>query len=67
MPRVEGKPLWKLLADMEPEQIVRAIDFTYITDAITKEGGPRSSEKKRASCKGHTPAALAAEMGYPAY
>src|SRR6266481_3777057 len=35
--RVEGKPLWKLLADMEPEQIVRAIDFTYITDAVTRE------------------------------
>src|SRR6476660_7859305 len=33
--RVEGKPLWKLLADFEPEQLVRSIDFKYIEDAIT--------------------------------
>jgi L-fuconate dehydratase len=33
--RTEGKPLWKLLADFEPEQIVRSIDFKYIEDAIT--------------------------------
>lgn len=31
----EGKPLWQLLADMTPEEIVRCIDFTYLTDAIT--------------------------------
>ena len=28
--KVEGKPLWKLLAEMPPEQIVSAIDFRYI-------------------------------------
>jgi L-fuconate dehydratase len=31
----EGKPLWKLLADLEPEQLVGAIDFTYISDVLT--------------------------------
>ena len=31
----EGKPLWKLLADMTPEQLVGCIDFRYITDALT--------------------------------
>lgn len=35
--RVEGKPLWKLLSDMDSEEIVRAIDFRYITDALTRE------------------------------
>ncbi|MCA9178723.1 MAG: fuconate dehydratase [Planctomycetales bacterium] len=30
-----GKPVWKLLADMSPEEIVRAIDFHHITDALT--------------------------------
>jgi L-fuconate dehydratase len=35
--RVEGKPLWKLLSDMDAEEIVRAIDFRYITDALTRE------------------------------
>ncbi|MDB5059403.1 MAG: Mandelate racemase/muconate lactonizing protein, partial [Chloroflexi bacterium] len=33
--KAEKKPLWKLLADMSPEQIVSCIDFQYITDAIT--------------------------------
>jgi L-fuconate dehydratase len=33
--RVEGKPLWLLLADMTPEQIVSAIDFRYIDDALS--------------------------------
>src|SRR5215207_2263974 len=30
-----GKPLWLLLADMTPEQLVACIDFRYITDALT--------------------------------
>ena len=30
-------PLWKLLSDLSPEAIVNAIDFRYITDAITKQ------------------------------
>jgi L-fuconate dehydratase len=33
----EGKPLWKLLVDLPPEEIVRAIDFRYLTDALTPE------------------------------
>jgi L-fuconate dehydratase len=48
--RVEGKPVWKLLADLEPEQIVRAIDFTYITDVITPEEA-LALLKERAPCK----------------
>jgi L-fuconate dehydratase len=35
--KVEGKPLWKLLVDMSPEQLVRCIDFRYITDALTPD------------------------------
>ena len=30
-------PLWKLLSDLSPEAIVNAIDFRYITDALTKQ------------------------------
>jgi L-fuconate dehydratase len=33
--KVEGKPLWLLLADMTPAQIVSAIDFRYIDDALS--------------------------------
>ncbi|BFZ59583.1 L-galactonate dehydratase [Saitoella coloradoensis] len=35
--RVEGKPVWRLVGDMTPEEIVRCIDFRYILDAITPE------------------------------
>ncbi len=33
--KVAEKPLWQLLCDMSPEEIVRCIDFRYITDALT--------------------------------
>ena len=32
-----GKPLWRYLADMSPEQIVSAIDFRHISDALPRE------------------------------
>lgn len=35
--KVEGKPLWKLLAGMSPEELVACIDFTYLEDVITQE------------------------------
>jgi L-fuconate dehydratase len=35
--KVEGKPLWRLLCGMTPEEIVRCIDFRYITDALTPD------------------------------
>lgn len=35
--KAKGVPLWKLLSDMSPQQIVDAIDFRYITDALSPE------------------------------
>jgi L-fuconate dehydratase len=35
--KAEGKPVWRLVADMSPEQLVRCIDFRYITDCITPD------------------------------
>ncbi|XP_046879864.1 mitochondrial enolase superfamily member 1 isoform X1 [Hypomesus transpacificus] len=35
--RTEGKPLWKLLVDMDPRNLVSCIDFRYITDALTEQ------------------------------
>lgn len=32
-----GKPVWRIVADMSPEEFVQCIDFRYITDAITPE------------------------------
>lgn len=33
----EGKPVWQLVADMAPEEIVRCIDFRYLSDCITPD------------------------------
>ncbi|EGX95666.1 L-galactonate dehydratase [Cordyceps militaris CM01] len=33
--KVLGKPVWRVVADMTPEEYVRCIDFRYITDAVT--------------------------------
>lgn len=35
--RRAGKPLWRLLVDMSPEEIVDAADLTYLSDALTPE------------------------------
>ncbi|XP_011640050.1 mitochondrial enolase superfamily member 1-like [Pogonomyrmex barbatus] len=35
--RIEDKPLWKLLTDMSPEQLVSTMEFKYIRDVITEE------------------------------
>ena len=63
--RTEGKPLWKLLADMTPEELVALVDFRYLTDALTPRDaldllarlaptrGDREDELRR--------------VGYPAY
>ena len=32
-----GKPLWKYLSDLSPEEIVDLVDFRYITDYISPE------------------------------
>lgn len=35
--KIDEKPLWKVLADMSPEELVSVIDFQYVTDAITPD------------------------------
>jgi L-fuconate dehydratase len=63
--KVEGKPLWKLLVDMTPEQLVSCIDFRYITDALTPDEALTILRRNEP-----TKADREAEMrraGYPAY
>jgi L-fuconate dehydratase len=33
--KLAGKPLWRLLADMTPEELVALVDFRYLDDALT--------------------------------
>lgn len=35
--KAEGKPVWRLVADMAPAELVAAIDFRYLTDCITPD------------------------------
>ncbi len=63
--RVQGKPLWKLLADMNAEEIVRAIDFRYITDALTKEEAMSILCDRKAGMQARL--TQLSESGYPAY
>jgi L-fuconate dehydratase len=63
--RREGKPLWKLLVDLTPEELVGCIDFTWITDALTPDQALEILERNAP-----TRAAREAEMraeGFPAY
>jgi len=35
--KAEGKPMWRLLAEMPAEEIVRNVDFHHIVDALTPD------------------------------
>ncbi len=61
----EGKPLWQLLADADPEWLASQVDYRYLTDALTyhdavdllRRGKEGASER----------AVQLRERGYPAY
>jgi L-fuconate dehydratase len=60
-----GKPVWELLADLTPEELVDLVDFRYLTDALTPDEALdilRRAEPGRAGRK----AALLAS-GFPGY
>jgi len=60
-----GKPVWELVGEMTPEEIVRLVDFRYLTDAITADEALallKRAEPGKAA-RFHT---LRAE-GYPCY
>jgi L-fuconate dehydratase len=63
--KAEGKPLWKLLIDMPPEQLVGCVDFRYITDALTPEQAIELLSE-RASGKQEREAEMRRD-GFPAY
>jgi L-fuconate dehydratase len=63
--KAEGKPLWRLLAEMSPEQLCSAVDFRYIDDAISREEALEILGRSQAGMAERMQT-LAAE-GYPAY
>ncbi|MGV8858346.1 L-fuconate dehydratase [Rhodoglobus sp.] len=63
--RRAGKPLWRLLADMTPKQLVDTADFQYLTDALTKDEAI-AMLSELAPTKEQRIAELT-ESGYPCY
>jgi len=46
--KVEGKPLWKLVTDMTVEELVKCVDFRYLTDVLMPTQAvemPKAKEK----------------------
>jgi L-fuconate dehydratase len=64
--RMSGKPLWRLLTDMSPEQLVDAADLRYLSDALTREEA-LAILQKQAPGRGERIADLEARGGYPCY
>ena len=63
--KIEGKPVWRLVAEMSPEEFVRCIDFRYLTDCITPDealGMLRAQEQGKAER-----IATLEREGYPCY
>jgi L-fuconate dehydratase len=63
--QLAGVPLWKLLADTGPEELVNLIDFHHITDALTPD---EAHDLLVAAQPGaDTRLAELADAGFPAY
>jgi L-fuconate dehydratase len=60
-----GKPLWKLLSDMSPEELVACVDFRYISDVLTPEDAIDLLHRAREGSR--TREREIVQSGYPAY
>jgi L-fuconate dehydratase len=63
--RAENKPLWQLLADMEPAQLLQAVDFRYIDDALSPQEALDLLTARRQNQQDRLH--LLQAEGYPAY
>jgi L-fuconate dehydratase len=63
--REAGKPVWRLLADMDPVEFVNCVDFRYVEDALTRDEA-LAIVRKMSETRHDRIAALEAN-GYPAY
>lgn len=63
--KAAGKPVWRLVADMSPEQLADCIDFRYLTDCIDRAEAvdllTRAAEGKEARVQ------TLLREGYPCY
>jgi L-fuconate dehydratase len=63
--KAAGKPLWRLLGEMPSSELIRAIDFRYIDDALTPEEAIEILDR---GLQGYADRVKLLESdGYPAY
>ncbi|MGK5555589.1 enolase C-terminal domain-like protein [Actinomadura kijaniata] len=63
--RVAGRPVWRLLADLTPDQIADLADWRYLSDALTRD---EAADLLRAAAPGRAEReARLLAAGYPAY
>jgi len=65
MAKEAGKPVWLLVGEMSPEEIVKLVDFRYMTDVLTKDEALdilRKAEPRKAER-----IATLKREGYPCY
>ncbi|MYS85295.1 enolase C-terminal domain-like protein [Embleya scabrispora] len=60
-----GKPLWRFLADLTPQQLVDLVDWRYLTDALTPDQALAMLTRNRAGRAERE--TLLLSRGYPAY
>jgi L-fuconate dehydratase len=63
--RRAGKPLWLLLADLSPQELVDLVDFRYLSDALTPDEALELLERGQVG-KDERAKTLSRD-GYPAY
>lgn len=59
-----GLPLWKLLLDLTPEQVVNTLDLSYLEDVFTREDALRMLAENQ---QGRSERASILQTGYPGY
>ncbi|MEV4391687.1 L-fuconate dehydratase [Nonomuraea sp. NPDC049607] len=63
--RRAGKPVWRLLSEMSPEEIVGLIDFRYLSDALTRDEALQILKNAEEGKEERIQRLI--ETGYPAY
>jgi L-fuconate dehydratase len=64
--RAAGKPLWRLLAEMSPEQLADVADLRYLSDVLTRDEAV-SLLAEMEPTRAQRIAQLEADGGYPCY
>lgn len=63
--KAAGQPLWRLLCEMSPEQIVGLVDFRYLTDVLTPDEALELLRRQLPGRRERIQRML--EEGYPSY